>query len=89
MNQELDTGFMLLMRYRSPIITLDQTVKDWLPHISPEVAKRRANVQSLPFPVFRADNSKKSPWLVNLADLAAWLEKSQAEAARDWQKVNG
>lgn len=89
MNETLDTGFLLLLRYRRPAIPLEQAVQDWLPHLSIEVAKRRANVQTLPFPAFRADTSQKSPWLVNLADLAAWLEKSQNQASKDWQKVNG
>jgi len=29
----------------------------------------------VPFPIFKAVNSIKSPWLVDVIDLADWLEK--------------
>lgn len=85
---DLDTGFALLMRYRAPVITLETAIKDFLPHISIEQAKRRAGVQTLPFPAFRAEASQKSPYLVNVADLATWLEKSREEATGEWQKIH-
>lgn len=84
----LDTGFMLALRYKTPVITLEQAVADYLPYISIDLARRRASVQTLPFPVFRAENSQKSVWLVNIADIAAWLEKSRQNAAAEWQRMN-
>ena len=84
----LDTGFMLALRYKTPVITLDQAVADYLPYISIDLARRRASVQTLPFPVFRAENSQKSVWLVNIADIAAWLEKNRRSAAAEWQRMN-
>ena len=36
----LDTGFMLALRYKTPVITLDQAVADYLPYISIDLARR-------------------------------------------------
>ncbi|WP_304335286.1 pyocin activator PrtN family protein [Conchiformibius steedae] len=83
------TAFILTMRYQSTTVALDEIVKHYLPHIGIAQAKRRAAEQTLPFPTFKADkNSHKSPYLVRVADVAAWLDKQAADAAEDWLKVN-
>lgn len=89
MGEPLNTAFVLAMRYQSPTITLEEVRKQWLSHLSEEEARRKASNQTLPFPAFKADkNSRKSPYLVNVAAVAAWLD-SQAEAATyEWKKVN-
>jgi hypothetical protein len=84
----LDTGFFLALRYKTPVIPLETAVSDFLPHLSHDVARRRASTQSLPFPTFRADASQKSDYYVNIADIASWLEQNRAEAAAQWAKVN-
>ena len=78
----LDTGFFLALRYKTPVIPLETAVSDFLPHLSHDVARRRASTQSLPFPTFRADASQKSDYY------ASWLEQNRAEAAAQWAKVN-
>nr|DAX81930.1 MAG TPA: Pyocin activator protein PrtN [Caudoviricetes sp.] len=40
--------------------------------ITPEVARRIANAQSLPWPVIPADGNKKSPKFVSVSALAEW-----------------
>lgn len=86
--QELDIHMGLLMRYKKPVIPLDIAVKEWLPHLSRDVAQRRANKQSLPFPVFRADSSNKADYMVYITDIAAWLRHAREEALNDWNKVH-
>ncbi len=88
MNPSLDTGFLLALRYRAPVIALETARADFLPHISPDVARRRAKAQTLPFPVFQADKSQKTTYFVNVSDLAAWLEGSREQAAETWRKMN-
>ena len=88
MNPSLDTGFMLALRYRTPVIPLETACADFLPHISIDVARRRAKVQTLPFPVFQADKSQKTTYFVNVSDLAAWLEASREQAAETWMKMH-
>ncbi|OAM43875.1 pyocin activator PrtN family protein [Eikenella halliae] len=88
MNPTIDTGFMLALRYRAPVISLETACADFMPHLSIEVARRRAKVQTLPFPVFQADKSQKTTFFVNVSDLAAWLESSREQAAETWMKMH-
>lgn len=85
---DIDTSFMLLMRYKAPVVELEQIRTDYLSHLTTDAARRRATAQSLPFACFRADKSNKSPWMVNIIDLANWLDKAQAEAKKDWSRMN-
>ncbi|MEC7118541.1 MAG: pyocin activator PrtN family protein [Pseudomonadota bacterium] len=82
--EPIDTGFMLALRYRTPYIPLERVVQDFMTHLKPEVAVRRANAGTLPFPAFKPDGVK-SPFLVSVADLAAYLDAQRAAAAKDWQ----
>ena len=43
---------------------------------------------ALPVPAFRC-GSQKSPWLVNVEDLADYIESQRRQALQEWQKVNG
>lgn len=86
MNHDTDTAFILAMRYRKPVITLLDVIKDYLPHLDIGTANRQANACKLPFPAFRPAGSK-SQWLVNVSDLAAWLDKEREKAANDWHKL--
>lgn len=87
--EALSTAFILTMRYQSTTVPLEEIIKHYMPHVGLDQAKRRAAEQTLPFPAFKADkNSHKSPYLVRVADVAAWLDNQAAEAAEDWRKVN-
>ena len=46
-----------------------------------------AAVQKLPFPVHRL-GTQKSPWMVSLIDLAAYIDERRAEAQSEWQRMN-
>lgn len=84
-----NTAFVLTMRYQSTVVSLDEVIKQYLPHISLDQAKRRAAECSLPFPAFKVDrNSKKSPYMVRVDALAAWLDRESSEASDNWEKVN-
>ena len=53
-----------------------------------QLAKQRAALHQLPIPVYRG-GSQKSPWLVDTAELANYLDKCKKQAKRDWLKING
>ena len=86
-HDQIDISFLLAARYKKPVVLLEEVIADYLPHLNIDAANRRANKQSLPFPVFRGD-SAKSPWLVNISDLAIYLEKRRNEAIKDWEAMN-
>lgn len=52
--------------------------------ISPDEAKRRASLGTLPFPTFRLTASGKSPVLVRLADLAELLDSAYDKGRQRW-----
>ena len=49
-------------------------------------ARIRANLNRLPFPAFKLDpSSHKSPWMVMVKDLAAYIDSKAAEATKSWE----
>lgn len=84
---QFDAGFMLAMKYKSPVITLEAVIKDFMPHLKIETEKKRASKQDLPFPVFKSEESPKSVWLVNITDVALWLTKRREISLRDWKNM--
>lgn len=83
----IDINFMLLMRYQKPIVELEVLRSDYLTHLTPAQAKKRASQCSLPFPAFKPDGSK-SPYLVHLNDFAKWLEKIRDQSRKDWENMS-
>lgn len=72
----------------SPVIPLENVVEDYLSHMSIEIAKRKAVKQELPFPVVRLGEKQKATWMVNLADLAVYIDKQTAVAQHDHKAMN-
>jgi len=84
----MKTAMILLIKYESPTVPLVDICKDYF-GLDARTAKERALSQQLPVPVFRMANSQKSPWLIHLSDLAAYID-SQAELARkDFKNLHG
>ena len=42
--EPIDISFLLLMKYRKPVISLSELLPDYLPHLTIEQANKRANV---------------------------------------------
>ena len=83
---DTDTSFILAMQYRKPVILLEDAIKDYLPHLELGAAKRQASSCSLPFPAFRPAGSE-SQWMVNVADIATWLDNEREKASQDWERM--
>lgn len=79
---------ILVLSYGSPVVTLEQILKDFFPHLTIASANKRAARQSLPFPVFKAEVSQKAPYLVNLFDFARYLEEESHKSKLDWQNMH-
>ncbi|MDO0888434.1 pyocin activator PrtN family protein [Acinetobacter pittii] len=69
------------------MVTLEEILPDYLPHLSIVQANKRANKCDLPFPVFKPDG-KYSPWSAHLSDVALWLKSKQEEAKADWRAMH-
>ncbi|AQZ96653.1 pyocin activator PrtN family protein [Halopseudomonas phragmitis] len=76
MSKETDTLQQLRRRYTRPYLTLAELRADHLPHINTdrhllrEVAEGRVNIK-----ISRLHPSKRAPRVINLPDLARWLDQ--------------
>ncbi|WP_339617235.1 pyocin activator PrtN family protein [uncultured Gilvimarinus sp.] len=77
----MNTQFALLAIHEKTDIPLKDICEQYL-GINDAAAKRKALRQKLPFPVWRAPG-QKSPWLVNVADLAKYIDQEIAKATKD------
>ena len=83
----MNTAFLLLAEFGTADVPLEIVAERYLA-INPRIAKARAAQGDLPFPVFRC-GSQKTPWLVRITDLAAWLDEQRAKAVSEWNQRNG
>lgn len=80
----MNTLFLLLAEYGTGQIPLARCAG--LFGLTPLEAAKRAARGSLPIPAFRLA-SQKSPWLVDAAALAKFLDIKKDAAEREWSTV--
>ena len=79
------TEIQLLAIHRSPVALLSDICDRYL-GINVQTARLKAVKHALPFPVFRPEaDSSRSPWMVKLTDLAAFLDARGEACAKEWQ----
>ncbi|WP_299692606.1 pyocin activator PrtN family protein [uncultured Vibrio sp.] len=69
-----------------PCIPLAEITEEFL-DISFSTAQRKARLNELPFPAFRLGLSQKSPWYVNLDDLAVYIDERSSAARTAWRRA--
>lgn len=84
----MNTNFALLARFESPTVELKQVCHEFF-GITPKTAEQRAKACDFPVPTFKLRDSERSPSLIKIEDLAAYIDQRHAEAKSDWQSVNG
>lgn len=82
----MNTYYALLITYGKPQVKLSVIWPDFLPHLSARLLKARASQQELPFPVLKGE-SQKSEVLVDLRDLAKYIDDTRDEAIRVHQRM--
>ena len=80
------TYFGLLAEFGESEIPLDRVSEKYF-GLSVPKAKRRACLQQLPIPAYRA-GSQKSPWLISAADLAKHIDQQRQIASKQWANMN-
>lgn len=55
--------------------------------LSKNTAKRKAKSFALPFPAVKLNSSQKAPYMVNVYDLALFIEKRCSRARIEWNSV--
>ncbi|WP_099609066.1 pyocin activator PrtN family protein [Vibrio coralliilyticus] len=84
----MNTTFALLARFESPTVELKQVCQEFF-GITPKTAEQRAKACDFPVPTFKLRDSERSPSLIKVEDLAAFIDKRHKEAQDDWLLVNG
>lgn len=86
---QFNSFHVLMIRYSSPVVSLETIIKDYFTHMKIEDANRRANKMDLPFPVFKSEDSKKAKWMVNIVQFAAYLDHQSKTALLDHKAMHG
>ena len=79
------TAFWLMGEFGSAFIPLETVAERYL-GVQRREALTRAVRGDLPFPVCRPGGSQKSPWMVYIDDLAAWLDHAREQATKEWRQ---
>ena len=82
----MNTVFLLMAEYETSQIPLERLCPMF--GLTPAEASKRAARAALPVPAYRLA-SQKSPWLVDVHALAAYLDQKRALAAEEWRRVRG
>ncbi|NVN82736.1 MULTISPECIES: pyocin activator PrtN family protein [unclassified Vibrio] len=84
----MNTNFALLARFGNPTVELKQVSQEFF-GITSRTAEQRAKACDFPVPTFKLRDSERSPSLIKIEDLAAYIDKRHSEAMQDWLSVNG
>lgn len=87
-DRQLSTVFLLMAEFGQADVPLDVVASKYL-GLSDKEAKQRAVARRLPLPAYRGATSQKSPWLVRVTDLAAYLDEQREVAEREWKALQG
>ena len=80
------TELMLLIKYDSPVIKLNDCLGDL--GLQKADANRQASENTLPVPTFRLRDSQKSPRLIHIKDLSAYIDERHEAAQKTWLSLN-
>lgn len=83
---KVSTYFALLAEFGTAHIPLDRIAQKYL-DIDLQTAKSKAAKQQLPFPCIRV-SGQKSPWFVDAAVLASFLDQKLDDAKKNWERMN-
>lgn len=82
----MNTNFALLARFGSPSIQLEEVCEEFF-GITVKTAKQRIKGQNFPVPTFRLTESERAPVLIQVEDLAKYIDTRYSEALAEWQSV--
>lgn len=82
----MNTVFALMARFESPTVKLKDICEEFFGY-TPKTAEQKAKGQGLPVPTFKLRDSERSPSLINVTDLAAFIDERHAQAKNDWQAI--
>lgn len=75
----------LFMQFKTMTPTLEQVAAMYYPHLSKAKILEKARKKEFPFICYKIDESQKSPYLVDIFDLAFVLDKRYNKQAKEYE----
>lgn len=75
----------LFMQFKTMTPTLEQVAAMYYPHLSKAKILEKTRKKEFPFICYKIDESQKSPYLVDIFDLAFVLDKRYNEQAKEYE----
>lgn len=86
----MNTQFLLLAQYQTPIIPLDLVARDFFQHLTATKLAHKISQGEIDLPMWRADpNSQKSAKGIALVDLAAWIDRGIEAGRKECKGLTG
>lgn len=82
---KLNTAFLLMAEFGTSQIPLSEIAPKYL-KMSLTTAKRKANAGELPIPTYRLNDSQKSLRMINVNDLASYIDQQRDEAVIEFNR---
>lgn len=84
----MNTSFLLMAQYDGQaIIPVARVCKDYFSHLSEPEFLRKVNRGDIMLPLVRMEDSQKAAKGVHLQDLATYLDKRRAAAAKELETM--
>jgi len=84
----MNTAFLLMAQYSGrAVIPVEDVVRDYFHHLSPEKFIRKAATGEIRLPLVRMEASQKAAKGVHLVDLADYLDKRRAAAIKEASQI--
>ena len=82
---QMNLSDYLFMQFKTMTPTLEQVAAMYYPHLSKAKIIEKARKKEFPFICYKIDESQKSPYLVDIFDLAFVLDKRYNEQAKEYE----
>jgi hypothetical protein len=82
---QMNLSDYLFMQFKTMNPTLEQVAAMYYPHLSKAKILEKARKKEFPFICYKIDESQKSPYLVDIFDLAFVLDKRYNEQAKEYE----
>ncbi|KLU14098.1 MULTISPECIES: pyocin activator PrtN family protein [Xenorhabdus] len=83
----MNTTFLLMAEFETSQIPLSAIAERYL-KMSPGTAERKANEGKLNIPTYKLTDSQKSPRIVHVNDLAAYIDEQRELAAKEIERIH-
>ncbi|KKA45131.1 pyocin activator PrtN family protein [Salinivibrio sp. KP-1] len=83
----MNTQFALLAHYETTTIPLKDVCEKFF-GVKKSTAEQQAKAGTFPVPTFKLRDSERSPTLIHVSDLAAYIDARYKAAKEEWTAVN-